>query len=58
VVKQKEINTIIELTASEFELPLRPRIGTFSSSKRPDGYAERCVDHNRITTASRRIRAD
>jgi hypothetical protein len=41
----KEINTIIELTAQEFGLPLRPRIGTFSPSKRPDGYAERCVDH-------------
>ncbi|KAI4735604.1 hypothetical protein E4T50_13880 [Aureobasidium sp. EXF-12298] len=51
----KEINTIIELTAQEFGLPLRPRVGTFSPSKRPDNYAERCVDsinflffHNRI----------
>jgi hypothetical protein len=41
----KEINTIIELVASEFGLPLQPRIGTFSPSKRPDDYAERCVDH-------------
>ncbi|CAD0095691.1 unnamed protein product, partial [Aureobasidium vineae] len=41
----KEINTIIEFTTQEFELPLKPRIGTFSPSKRPDGYAERCVDH-------------
>ncbi|KAH0370288.1 hypothetical protein KCU65_g2629, partial [Aureobasidium melanogenum] len=40
----KEINTIIELTAQEFGLPLRPRIGTFSPSKQPDNYAERCVD--------------
>ena len=40
----KEINTIIELTAQEFDLPLRPRVGTFSPSKQPDGYAERCVD--------------
>jgi hypothetical protein len=41
----KEINAIVELTASEFELPLRSRVGTFPPSKRPDGYAERCVDH-------------
>jgi hypothetical protein len=41
----KGIYTIIELVASEFGLPLQPRIGTFSPSKRPDDYAERCVDH-------------
>jgi hypothetical protein len=41
----KEINAIVELTASEFELPLRSRVGTFSPSKRLDGYAERCIDH-------------
>lgn len=41
----KEINIIIETIAQEFGLPLRPRIGTSSPSKRPDGYAERCVDH-------------
>ncbi|KAH0277822.1 hypothetical protein KCU91_g2934, partial [Aureobasidium melanogenum] len=41
----KEINAIIESTAQEFGLPLRPRVGTFSPSKRLDGYAERCVDH-------------
>ncbi|KAG9603498.1 hypothetical protein KCU77_g1796, partial [Aureobasidium melanogenum] len=40
----KEINTIIELTAQEFGIPLRPRVGTFSPSKQPDNYAERCVD--------------
>lgn len=41
----KEINSIIESIANEFGLPLKPRVGTFSPSKRPDGYAERCVDH-------------
>ncbi|KAG9952740.1 hypothetical protein KCU85_g1739, partial [Aureobasidium melanogenum] len=40
----KEINAIIESTAQEFGLPLRPRVGTFSPSKQPDNYAERCVD--------------
>ena len=41
----KEINTIIESIAQEFSLPLQPRHGTFSASKRPDNYAERCVHH-------------
>ncbi|KAG9962902.1 hypothetical protein KCU61_g4116, partial [Aureobasidium melanogenum] len=41
----KEINTIIKSTAQEFGLPLKPRVGTFSPSKRLDGYAERCVGH-------------
>jgi hypothetical protein len=41
----KEVNIVIESIAQEFGLPLKPRIGTFSPSKRVDGYAERCVDH-------------
>lgn len=53
----KEINSIIESIAQEFGLPLQPRHGTFSPSKRPDTYAERCVAHinflffrNRVVT--------
>lgn len=41
----KEINHIIEIIAQEFDLPLQPRHGIFSPSKRPDNYAERCLDH-------------
>lgn len=41
----KEVNIIIESVAQEFGLPLKPRPGTYSPSKRPDNYAERCIDH-------------
>ena len=51
----KEINIIIERIAQEFGLPLQPRHGTFSPSKRPDGYAERCVDHINLLFFRNRI---
>ncbi|KAI5195371.1 hypothetical protein E4T38_09113 [Aureobasidium subglaciale] len=40
----RQINIIVDSIAQEFGLPLRPRVGTFSPSKQPDGYPERCVD--------------
>ncbi|KAI4718704.1 hypothetical protein E4T48_05079 [Aureobasidium sp. EXF-10727] len=51
----KEINTIIESIAQEFSLPLKPRIGTSSPSKRPDVYPERCVDHIKFLFFRNRI---
>ncbi|KAI5271971.1 hypothetical protein E4T47_04787 [Aureobasidium subglaciale] len=41
----KQINIVVDSIAQEFGLPLRPRVGTFSPSKQPDGYAKRCVEH-------------
>lgn len=38
------MNRIIEELAQEFRLPLQPRDGTCSPSKRPDTLAERCID--------------